>query len=706
MGLTFLQPAFLLGALATAVPILIHLIYRRRALVHRFPAVRFLLLADKRTARKFRLHQWLLLALRLLAILLLALILARPLLTGEDVQAAAALPPQATVILVDNSLSMQYRDQDTARLQRAKALIQHLVQGMRGRDTVAVMPLLAPSAAAPTPALLSADTARVEKELEAILPSHAAVDMHDGFARAFALLRQSTTAQRRLIVLSDFTVHGWQDFDLAQFSLLPEQVELRFIRLGTPQRDANVLIESIEFAEQPFIEQVPLEVKVFIRNRSAETIRHLRLDMLVDQHKIGQQLVDLQPDAQIAVPFRLSAPTAGLHWGEMRLESDRFAEDDRFYFAMRTVAPARILIVDGDPGTSLVASEIFYLLSALQPSGALRQPVFHPTPVTWEGLAQERLTDYQVIVLCNVEAIAPQLRQSLYQFVASGGGLLFFAGHRVDAARYNAMFYQSDTRLLPAALGQPIQPTTPSEIETFDDGHTALSLFTNELRILQHGLFYRYFSLEGQHQAPDVQTLLTLQDGHPLLVEKSVGSGQVMFFTSSADRDWTDLPTRTAYVPLLHGIVSYLANLEAASQRPNVFMPDPIVLQGRPEDASATLSLHTADGQQRLVRYTADATGVHASFADYTVPGLYRVETPKGPDVVTVNATRAESNFDKLQQDDLQTRWRPLHLVLDEEESLQPDTIDMTRSSKELASLLILALAGILALENVYANRL
>ena len=78
MGLTFLYPAFLLGALATSVPVVIHLIYRRRALIHRFPAVRFLLLADQRTARKFHLRQWLLLALRILVILLLALILARP----------------------------------------------------------------------------------------------------------------------------------------------------------------------------------------------------------------------------------------------------------------------------------------------------------------------------------------------------------------------------------------------------------------------------------------------------------------------------------------------------------------------------------------------------------------------------------------------------------------------------------------------------
>ena len=71
--------------------------------MHRFPAVRFLLLADKRTARKFRLSQWLLLARRVLALLLLAVVLARPHVTGSDVPAAALTPPQATVILVDKS---------------------------------------------------------------------------------------------------------------------------------------------------------------------------------------------------------------------------------------------------------------------------------------------------------------------------------------------------------------------------------------------------------------------------------------------------------------------------------------------------------------------------------------------------------------------------------------------------------------------------
>jgi len=369
------------------------------------------------------------------------------------------------------------------------------------------------------------------------------------------------------------------------------------------------------------------------------------------------------------------------------------------------VPPARILIVDGDPGTSLFNSEIFYLLSALQPTGTLRQPVFHPKPVTWEGLAQERLSDYRVVALCNVETMAPQVRQRLYQFVASGGGLVFFAGHHIDAAQYNTMFYRSDTLLLPVPLGPPMQPPEPAIIETFDHTHAALRLFVDDAGLLQTGRFYRYFSLEQHETMPGVQTLLTLQGAHPLLVERSVDRGKVMVFTSSVDRDWTDLPTRTAYVPLIHGIVGYLANLEAAAPRPQVFMPDAVSLPGRREDAGATLTIRTADGQSRLVRYTANTTDVVASFADYTVPGLYQLETPNGPDVLAVNATRAESNFEKLQRDDLLAQWRPLQPRLDEEASLGQDTADTMGPSQELAGWLILALAGILAIESVCANR-
>ncbi len=514
--------------------------------------------------------------------------------------------------------------------------------------------------------------------------------------------------RRRLVFLSDLTMHGWEDFHLSRLTVVPEHVTLHFIRLGGPQRDANALITDVRITEKPFIEQAPLDLTAVVQNRSAAALHNVRVDLLLGSNLVGQQLIDLGPDEQLNVPFRIAAPAAGLHWGEVRLEGDGFAEDDRFYYALRTVTPVHVLLVDGDPGTSLFDSEIFYLLHALQPRGILGRPLFYPKPIPWEGLEQERLSDYQVIVLCNVEALTPQVRQRLYQFVIEGGGLLFFAGNHVDPVRYNAMLYRSDTLLLPLALGQPMQrkQEQPMTIATVESGHEALAAFAGEEALLQRGKFYRYLTMEGLNAVPGVRVLLTLQDGRPLLVDKDLGRGRVLFFAASADRDWTDLPTHPAYVPLIHGLVGYAAHLSAAAQRPGVIMPEPMRLLGREENDDTMVTIRTPDGQERLTRYTRDGTLMVASYASYTVPGIYRLTTAAGTDFLAVNGTRAESNFEKIQAVDLQARWHPLVVVVEEEEVLGQSATGSALPTRELVSLVLLTLVVVLAVENVCANRL
>ncbi|MGE3538462.1 MAG: BatA domain-containing protein [Candidatus Tectimicrobiota bacterium] len=708
MGVTFLQPAFLLGALAAAVPVLMHLIYRRRALVHRFPAVRFLLLADKRTARKFRIHQWLLLALRVLVILLLVLLLARPHLTGSPVHAAAMAPPQATVVLIDNSLSMLYHDGQETRLQRAKTLASRLLQELGSQDSAVVVPLLDTREAEQAPLSLSGEQSVLQEHLEAVQPSHARVDMLGAFQRAFALLQETSAPRRRVVLLSDLTLSGWEDFHISRLPAVPEQVTLHCIRLGGAQRDPNVFITDVRLTERPFIEHAPLDVTVVVQNRSGVPLKSVRVDLLLGSTPMGQQLVNLGADEHVKVPFRIAAPPAGLHWGEVRLEGDSFTEDDRFYYALRTVAPVQVLLVDGDPGTSLFDSEIFYLLHALQPRGVLGRPLFYPKPIPWEGLEQERLSAYQVIVLCNVEAVSPQVRQRLQQFVSEGGGLLFFAGNRVDPGRYNAMFYRSDTLLLPLALGQPIQmpQEQPMGLATLQPASEAFAAFAGSEGLLQRGRFYRYLGLETGEAAPGVHTLLTLQDGRPLLVAKDVGRGRVLLFASSADRDWTDLPTRTAYVPLIHTMLDTAAHLAAAAQRPGTVLPEPAHFVGREEDMGATIVLQTPDAQERLVRYTRTGALPTASYDAYTVPGIYRLALPTGPDFLAVNATRGESNFEKVQALDLQARLRPLTFILEEEATLGQTAAAASLPLRELAQALLLLLVAVVAVENICANRL
>ena len=708
-GLTLLQPAFLLAGLAAAVPILIHLINRHRALVHRFPALRFLLMADRRTARKFRLYQLLLLALRVLAILLLALLLSQPHWGGEEANAALALPPQATVLLLDNSLSMQYRDGQETRLQRAKTLAGQLLEGIAAPDSAMVLPLVTETEDADTdPPLLSADASALWDQIRAVSASHAPVNVADAVQQAVEILRENTSPRRRLLLLTDLTVHGWESFRGSDLPRVPEDLVVHVIRLGSPQRDGNALVSGVRITEPPFIEQTPLDLTVLVRNRSHEPVRSLRVDLLIGGEAVGQQLTDLAVDEEVAVPFRIVAPEAGLHWGEIRLQGDAFAEDDRFYIALQTVAPARVLVVDGDPGTSLFESETFYLLSALQPRGSLGPPLFHPKPVVWEGLEQERLGDYSVIVLCNVEALSQQVRQGLHQFVTDGGGLIFFTGHQVDAARYNNLFYGSDTPLLPVALGDPVQrpEDAPVTLQMADGAHEAVAVFGGGASdMLTRSRFYRYFSVV-EDEAGEAEVLLSYEDGRPFLLERSLGRGRVLLFTSTADRDWTDLPTRIAYVPLVHSLMGYAAQLSEAAQRPQVFLPGPTSVRIPGAREGGSLAIFTPDGKELLSRFVSEDGAIEAPVTEYTVPGIYRLSAGAELDYLAVNATRIESDFAKLQQPDLLKRWQPMSVVLQEESALGEQADGAALPGREMAGILLLCLVAVLMVENVCANRL
>ena len=101
-GVTFLSPLFLIGAVAAAVPILLHLFHRKTEVVIDFPAVSLLKRAPVQQHRRRRLRELLLLALRVAALILLALSFARPYFAGT----AAPESVPVTVIALDTSLSM------------------------------------------------------------------------------------------------------------------------------------------------------------------------------------------------------------------------------------------------------------------------------------------------------------------------------------------------------------------------------------------------------------------------------------------------------------------------------------------------------------------------------------------------------------------------------------------------------------------------
>lgn len=196
--MAFLAPAWLALAALAAVPLLLHLLRRRIGARVEFPAVRYLLRAEKEHRQRIRLRNVLLMALRMLVVVLVALAAARPL--GRAPGSGHA--PVSVAIVLDNSLS-------TSVVIDGRAMLERLREGARA--------VLARATDADRLWLVTADgrvrsgtRATLSEALARVEPLAGAGDLPQAVARAGAALSASGMATRRIAVLTDGQATSWR----------------------------------------------------------------------------------------------------------------------------------------------------------------------------------------------------------------------------------------------------------------------------------------------------------------------------------------------------------------------------------------------------------------------------------------------------------------------------------------------------------------
>ena len=160
--------------------------------------------------------------------------------------------------------------------------------------------------------------------------------------------------------------------------------------------------------------------------------------------------------------------------------------------------------------------------------------------------------------------------------------------------------------------------------------------------------------------------LISLASGDPLVSEQKSGNGRIVFIATSADRDWTDLPLKTAYLPLVQSLVSYLAGGKRAA-----------IDGGIPVGAEKEIALPaSAVGKTLRItkpnRLTADvALGAEkdravARFDGNDRAGIYRLNLPPGaekenvPAIYAVNPPFLESRLEQISERELREKLRPI----------------------------------------------
>ena len=662
MSVFFLYPLFLFGLAAASLPVLIHLLNRRRLKRIRFPAVRFILLSQKRISRSYRLRHWLLLALRTLAVICLALLLANPIFqTGAGLFAGGG--PVSLVIVLDNSLSMTWSG-DGNGFKQAKEAASLLIGGLNDGDRAAVIPT---NISGKEAFRLKDQKSVLVKEISGLEIADGTANLPAALSKAYELLNQPA-GQKEIRIITDMALTGWDQFSLASLKQADPSIPLKVIRIGRKQQPLNGAVKEIRLGGQGVGINLPLQIEATVVNFGGTEIKELLVQLSIDGQNKEQKLTTIPAKSETSVTFQTRLGQAGAHAGQITLKKDGLAGNPVANFALDVQDKLRVLLVDGDPQTSLVQSETFFLTRALNPSGERDSSLFLPTVILPDGVNAATLDDYQVVILSNLTVPPDGFVAKLQNFLRQGGGVLIFAGDKFQAEAYN----QKLGAALPGQLREKkIGPEAGGDkIDKIDLTHPALQSLSDP--ILQESM--KTARVWG-YQRVTGKPLIALANGEALLLEQKIGNGKVMLMTTSADRDWSDLPVKTVFLPLVQSLTQYLAggkrgNLDAGIAVGAVKeLSFPATFVGR------NLRVTKPDKQNAEVTITGEKDRATAAVEDNDKVGIYRLSLVAGgdkdsgaPQIYAVNAPFLESRLEEIGAAELTAKFKPIRTeVLDAE---------------------------------------
>jgi hypothetical protein len=565
----FLNPA-LFGWLAVgSIPVVIHLLNRRRFRVVRWAAMDFLLQAERQNRRRVRIEHLLILLLRILAMLLLALMVLRPLSSSAGL---AILPgvvdPVERVVVLDDSGSMAHRSGRTSSFERAKLALKKLVQDLRTtrpRDYLTVLRVSRAQSADLTLAAPSDEaTEAYLRGLEDLVPSQRVFDAPKVLEHALSRVSKESSSRRLVIyVLTDMRVRDWvgpsgelpkQIADVVRRA--PERSRVVVVDVGSDDT-RNVGIVSFKPTEKLAQVGVPLELEIRVHNYGEAAVADVPLSL---ESGVGRLPISpvpaIAPGEDVVVRHRYTFPAPGPAALRVRLPEDALPMDDARQLAVNVEEELRVLLVDGEESPQPLKSETDMLRLALAPPGDQTWGV-EPVVISQGSLKDQDLSGFPSVILCNLDRLPPSKLGDLEGFVERGGGLAVFLGDRVDVEEYDRTLFKGGEGLLPSALGQRIRfededdaPMVSPPIEP----HPLTQIFSGGSNpFLKHVRAKGYMSLPfDPAKSTGAKVLLNLDDTTqtPFAISKPHGLGTVILFNTTADLGWSTWP-RDASFPIV-----------------------------------------------------------------------------------------------------------------------------------------------------------
>ncbi len=581
------------GPLQILAPVLLHLLAKVRAPQVFFPTLRFLRLSMDKTARRRRVQHWLLMLLRMLALAVLAIAVAQPLVRAATGQLGSDRDT-AVAIVLDNSMSMQTRQAGATRLELTR---QAAVQFLKDHAFQEVALIVTNGPDARTPPDRLTDPFKARDDAQKVQGGAGRADLVAAVEHAQRLLVQTALPNREIYLFSDLQQVSLRGLETLRTQTAgPTPPSLLVVTPGLPTGPAadagpvNLAVAEIAIEQPNLMAGQPIQLDVTVRNHSRLTEKAMvRVFQDGAEQPNLSQVVDLAPSTEPRsarhVRFALTFADPGPHWGRVQVQRinqagvpdvDDLPDDDSRFFAMELADRVGVLLVKQhhDLDGNADAGYLLGNLMSLRDAGGPASP-FRLAEITAAEFAPTLLSNVQVAISSDVAGLSPEEADAFRGFVERGGTWMIWLGPSADLNAYNAVLGQPATpagspaapgllggqlvRYVGAGTGGQATDEEPVYVQWVDQAHPLFQGLFDDLSPYRRLLVHRHAVLQRRSDQTG-RVIARLSTGDPLVVETPLGRGRVLLIATAATSRWTNWLTQG------HAFAIYQMLLAAATR--------------------------------------------------------------------------------------------------------------------------------------------
>ncbi|HUY35337.1 MAG TPA: BatA domain-containing protein [Pirellulales bacterium] len=679
IDISFLNSAALWGLGLASIPIIIHLLFRRRFRRVDWAPMHYLKLSIQRNRRRIRLEQLLLLLLRTFAILLLFFLVARPTMHAVGLGNWLGGNSRASqILLIDDSLGMDYRDGGRSAWERVKEVAAKVIESIGPKDRFTLV--LASRPGAPLVREVELENPdEIAQLVAAAHPSDAHVAWEPVFAAVDELIETGAFPIQELTLITDLRRAGWDD------TVRPlgnrwagKQLRMRIFDVGSLKTNNAALVDLKQIDRLAMIAN-PVRWEAVVRNDTDHELAEIDAQWSVDGKPTVVRMPAIGPGETVRVPLNSTFQEAGSHHVEFELPSDELAADNRRWGVCQAREQVQLLLVDGEPSSEPLAGEADFLGLALS-LGVGDADAFQVQVVTDSEWATLPTGQPDMVALCNVAGLTPEQADKLGRWVKSGTGLMIFVGEQIDPTNYNQLLYRDGQGLLPAPLetvvdeefsGILVEEGVPGPLD---------GLLQVSPTVLEPIKVRKFFQARPADDAPPGVRVLARwnsTDSAPAVLEKTFGEGTVLLWTVTADKLWSDWPTEPSYVLAVREAAKAIARADSGARALTAGEELRLPLPASERVGAAPPTVEAPEAEKpRPVRVEEDMSGgraggasppVHAApqvlvYDDTRRAGLYKLAWQAAPSTArtalfAVNPDGIESGLQRISADELRSLW-------------------------------------------------